>query len=559
MLHRLANNTATEGERAEFFAYLQGLSPAACRDLMDQYGVIVQRSRYEGTPDADLLARIEGRIGVLEALMGGMEQREMPAGEEKDWRDGMRAVQTMEGVGREGEVGTEGLEYGSDWREGTQEVRTMEGVGREGEVRTAEGEGRERGGRRWIYWAAAAACVLLIAGTYLINRSSRPVVGPSGPVAAVPAIQPGGSKAVLTLGNGTQIVLDSMANGMLADQGEMEVVKAGNGQLQYRMKGVGGTDRYGKGATGEEAGGATGTTGANGGDAGGTTGAGGTNGYGKGRNGGELGGRNSGAASGILYNTLATPRGGQYQLVLPDGTKVWLNAASSIKYPTVFTGNSREVEITGEAYFEVASNTARPFRVNLATGGMKVEVLGTHFNIHAYQDGAGEPVRTTLLEGAIRVSLEGKGQEPNGGSSGTKGQEPNGGSSGTKGQEPKGGSLGTKGQEPKGGSLGAKVIRPGQQASVVIGNRRFEVLDNVDLESVMAWKNGKLVFRKGNIQELMREISRWYDVDVRYQGSIPSGKFYGLIDRNIPLATVLHALDSYGIKTSLEGKTIIVQ
>jgi ferric-dicitrate binding protein FerR (iron transport regulator) len=339
----------------------------------------------------------------------------------------------------------------------------------------------QRGLLRWIA-VTAAACLLLVAGIYLLRSPSPATVTPSGPIGIISPIGPGGNKAVLTLGNGSSIVLDSIANGRLTGQGAEDVVKLADGKLQYR---------------------------------------GGAGNGGKNDNNGVRDGNHPDA--GILYNTLTTPRGGQYQVVLSDGTKVWLNAASAIRYPTAFTGKNREVEVRGEAYFEVARNEVHPFKVNIIQEGnklpegrdrMSIEVLGTSFNIKAYQDEADKQIHTTLLEGAVRVSLGAK----------------------------------------------AQVIRPGQQANITFDDRYFSIRNDVDLESVMAWKNGKLVFNKGSIRELMLEISRWYDVDIRYQGNVPSGGFYGLIDRNVPLTSILHVLDAYGIKTKLENnKTIVIQ
>ncbi len=414
ILSRFANNTVTEAERAEFAAYLKGLSSEEYEALMLQYEGTDQGGVAEGLSDPVMLARILQEIEVLEPLEWG---------------------------------GEEGMRVGGP-----------------------RGEGGDVNRRRWIGWitVAAAACLLLIAGIYLFRGSSRPNVGTPGAAAIAVSIGPGGNKAVLTLCNGATIVLDSLANGRLMGQGTSDVVKLADGRLQYRAAGDKAEDQA------------------------------------------------AGNDGGVLYNTLTTPRGGQYQVVLSDGTKVWLNAASAIRYPTAFTRGDREVEVRGEVYFEVARDDSHPFKVKVGVGdkeGMSVDVLGTNFNINAYQDEADQQVRATLLEGAIRVSLGAR----------------------------------------------AQVIRPGQQAGIANGDRDISIKNDVDLESVMAWKNGKLVFNKGDIRELMLEISRWYDVDVQYQGKAPSGGFYGLIDRNVPLTSILHVLDAYGIKTTVVNKTIIVQ
>jgi len=398
ILHRFADNTITDAERAEFTAYLQTLSLEDYEALMEQYEAIHRDGHLDADPDPALLGRILGEIDKLQPLERG----------------------------------------------------------------NGEFPHRQTKVLRWPTLAAAAACLFAVAGLFLYRGAlHHPVANPPA-TAVVASIAPGGNKAVLTLANGATVVLDSTANGRLTAQGAADVVKTANGKLQYQAAGSG--------------------TGA--GDA------------------------------APLYNTLTTPRGGQYQVVLSDGTRVWLNAASAIRYPATFTGANREVEVRGEAYFEVARDNRHPFIVSVAaTGGnhVNIDVLGTSFNIDAYQDAGDSRIKATLLEGAVRVT---------------------------------------------GGSR-SQVIRPGQQAAVDAGNIR--VLNDVDLESVLAWKNGKLVFTKGDIRALMQEIGRWYDVDVKYQGRIPSGGFYGLIDRNVPLAGVLRVLGAYGIQTKLENKTIIVQ
>jgi len=209
----------------------------------------------------------------------------------------------------------------------------------------------------------------------------------------------------------------------------------------------------------------------------------------------------------ILINTVTTQRKEQYHLTLADGTNVWLNAASSIKYPTAFTGNERRVEITGEAYFEVAHNKDKPFLVT--TNGQTVEVLGTHFNINAYDDEIG--VKTTLLEGSVKVNKNGK----------------------------------------------TAMIKPGQQA-IVLDNEQSIEIKEADTEQAIAWKNGFFDFKDANIQDIMRQLSRWYDVDVRYDGKIPTRDFSGEMERSLNASQVLKLLTYSGIHFRIEGKTIIV-
>ena len=262
-------------------------------------------------------------------------------------------------------------------------------------------------------------------------------------------IGPGGNKATLTLSNGSTIILDSAQNGLVSKQGNVQVMKTESGKLVYEKQ--------------------------------------------------------TGEAIAIQYNTISTPRGGQYQLTLADGSQVWLNAESSITFPTSFTGNQREVKISGEAYFEVAHNANMPFQVSV--NGMDVKVLGTHFNVNAYEDDG--DIKTTLLEGSVEVS---KGRK-------------------------------------------SVIIKPGEQAHVA-GN--IQVEKNVNLENVMAWKNRYFLLSGTSLQSLMRQISRWYDVDVSYDGEMPERKFGGSISYNVNLSTLLQALKENKVSSNLDGKKLIL-
>ena len=272
------------------------------------------------------------------------------------------------------------------------------------------------------------------------------------PPALAQVVVPGHEGAVLTLANGRQIVLDS-TTGIIAQQGHTRAVNT-TGQLTY-----------------------TADT--------------------------EI------AAGTMIYNTLATPKARQYRLTLPDGTKVWLNASSSIRYPIAFTGKERRVAITGEVYMEVVKDAVRPFIV--ATRHSDITVLGTHFNIMAYED---EPaVNTTLLEGSVKISIPGKQT--------------------------------------------ATIIKPGEQASV--GNEGDDIkVKKVNAANVAAWINGFLSLKDCSVQEFMNQLSRWYDVDIEYAGKAPQQRFGGLINRNTSLSDILSVLDTGGIHTKLEGKKIIV-
>lgn len=264
---------------------------------------------------------------------------------------------------------------------------------------------------------------------------------------------PGGNKAVLTLANGKTIILDNAQNGMLAQQGSTLIKKTADGQLLYNAAGI----------------------------------------------------ANKKAAPEI--NVITTPRGGQYQVILPDGTNVWLNSASSLRFPTYFTGKSRQVEITGEAYFEVTKNPAMPFRVK--TNRADVEVLGTHFNIMAYDDEA--VMKTTLLEGAVNITS---------------------------------GNFSTR-------------LKPGQQAQI---NRtgQNKVVDDVDVDDETSWKNGIFQFRDAGIDVILRQAARWYDVDVIYKKGVPPKEFTGRISRNVKASELLNMLKYAGIDLKIEGKDIIV-
>ena len=313
---------------------------------------------------------------------------------------------------------------------------------------------------------AAAALLCLIAGGWYYS-SHKGAAGSSitsttsktaGPVSRQD-ILPGSNKAILTLGDGSTIVLDSARTGKLAHQGNTQVLKTGDGQLQYTP--------------------------------------------------------NSRAESMVAYNVLSTPRGGQYKLTLQDGSNVWLNAGSSIRYPTAFTGKERRVEITGEAYFEIARNVAMPFRVvvNPSTQNddrLEIEVLGTQFNINAYKDEPG--MSTTLVEGSVRL---------------------------------------VKGRA-------AGVLKPYQQALISTdGSLRTKPL--ADVEQIIAWKNGAFEFDDADISAVMRQISRWYDVEVDYEGKAPTDHFSGRFSRNTSLAGVLKILNISGIQLIAENKKIIIK
>ena len=304
----------------------------------------------------------------------------------------------------------------------------------------------------WLRIAAAAAIILFLgAGSYWwVSRSHKSDLAATSKYLKND-VAPGGNKATLTLANGATIVLDSAHNGTLAQQGNATVVKQNNGQLAYNTLNEKPTD--------------------------------------------------------VLYNTLTTPRGGQYQLVLPDGSKIWLNAASSIRYPTAFTGKERKIEITGEAYFEVAKNAGMPFIVK--ANDMEVKVLGTHFNVNAYDDEA--VIETTLLEGSVSVTKD----------------------------------------------AAIAILKPGQQSRLTkLGT--LDVINEADLEEAVAWKNGMFSFKRADIKTVMRQIARWYDVDIVYEKQVPSVNFGGEMKQDLKLSQVLKGLERIGVRFRIEGKKLVV-
>lgn len=304
------------------------------------------------------------------------------------------------------------------------------------------------------YAAAAMALIMLSIGTYFILRNGNDT---SQQLAVHHELSPGTNKAILTLANGKKIVLDKSANGEIAKQPGISIANTPDGQIVYTVI-------------------PTNDNPANGMD--------------------------------ISSNTISTPKGGQYQVVLSDGTRVWLNSASSISYPTIFSKEERLVELNGEAYFEVAKNKKVPFRVKNRT--QIIEVLGTHFNVNSYTD---EPVmRTTLLEGSVKIST-GNDQA---------------------------------------------ILVPGQQARVNKSGTDVSVESNINTDKVVAWKNGVFSFENDDLKSVMRQITRWYDVNVVYSGPLPNEKFFGEISRNSNLSEVFKILELNNVHFDVVGKTIKV-
>ncbi|MRG47957.1 DUF4974 domain-containing protein [Chitinophaga sp. SYP-B3965] len=298
----------------------------------------------------------------------------------------------------------------------------------------------------------AAAAALIAFAVIFLFQPSPPALKQVVKENKLHQVVPGGNKAVLTLADGTQITLDSTGNGAIASQGNVQVIKLDSGQLAYNAA---------KGGKGNE----------------------------------------------MSYNTLVTPRGGQFRIILPDGSKVWLNAASSLHFPTAFNGKEREVQLIGEAYFEVAKNPQMPFKVKV--NEMAVQVLGTHFNVMAYPDEAN--IKTTLLEGAVKIQHGAK----------------------------------------------AVQLKPGQQAQLnTAGN--ISVNEGVDMEEVVAWKNGYFHFNHESLEGMMRQIGRWYDAEITYEGNISDREFGGKIERGSDITEVLKILELSKVHFRIEGKKIIV-
>ncbi|HVU94344.1 MAG TPA: FecR domain-containing protein [Puia sp.] len=301
--------------------------------------------------------------------------------------------------------------------------------------------------------ASVAALVLLLAGAgwWLAARHHKDIPTQTAQEKPRPDIAPGRNAAILSLSGGRRVLLDSAAEDTVLSEGAAIVANA-HGRLAYNP--------------------------------------------------------GSAAPAETIYNTLTTQRGNQYQLTLPDGTRVWLNAASSITFPTVFGGDSRTVSITGEAYFEIAPKPSQPFHVKAA--GLDIAVLGTRFNINTYPD---EPAsRTTLVEGRVRVTLDGASQ----------------------------------------------LLRPGDQARVSEG--RIRVVADADIEQALAWKNGLVKLTGASIREVMRQVSRWYDVDVEYQGDLENAVFVGVVSRQQNLAKFLEVLEATGsVHCIVDNKKITIK
>jgi len=306
----------------------------------------------------------------------------------------------------------------------------------------------------WLSISAAAAVILLLGVAVLYKTPFRTTkdLAVEKPVQSIQNdVQPGTAGAILTLSNGKQVVLDSAGNNTLLVQGGTQLLNQ-QGRLRYNHTGDAGTE--------------------------------------------------------TVYNTMTTTKGKQYQLQLSDGSRIWLNAASSVTYPTAFTGNERKISITGEAYFEIAHDAKKPFTVS--ANGMEIQVLGTHFNVNAYDDE--ENTSTTLLEGSVKITNQHT----------------------------------------------TALLKPGQQLQL---NKegKIKLINDADMEDVVAWKDGLFVMKKAGIASIMRQIARWYDVEVFYTDGIPPGRISGDIPRNMNLSKVLEVMELSGVHVTMTGKKVTVK
>lgn len=305
-----------------------------------------------------------------------------------------------------------------------------------------------------------AASILLVCGFGLVYYAYKNQPNTRGAISqSAKKVQPdkinNTTDPILTLANGEQIVLSKVGNGTLSLENNVAVAKISDGQLSYRQSSS-----------------------------------------------------DTSNPTETSFHTISTPIGGSYQLTLPDGTKVWLNAMSSLKFPVVFTANQRNVELQGEGYFEVASDHSKPFSV--AAKGMKVRVLGTHFNISAYAND--DAVRASLVEGSIRAENQSS----------------------------------------------AMLVAPGQQAVLKDGFGAIKVKP-VNIQDAIAWTNGNFVFRNEPIEEIMKKISRWYNIEVKYEGDSKRQEFGGKYYKQNSLSELLSSLALTGtVKFKIDGRRVTV-
>jgi len=306
----------------------------------------------------------------------------------------------------------------------------------------------------FFWWRfAAAAIVIITAGFFIYNFSAykkHDISITPALISEIPTdIKPGSSIAQLILADGSVVLLDSAGTLQLKEK-DGTLINKQSGKLIYNQADLNTSD--------------------------------------------------------VLFNTLSIPRGGEYQLVLPDGSKVWMNSASTLRYPTQFAGNERKVFLSGEAYFEVAKNPSMPFRV-IVNNDMTVEVIGTQFNIMAYDDE--DETKTTLVKGLVKVSKK----------------------------------------------MNTVLLSPSKQAVWRKSNQRM-IINEADVEKETAWKNGLIEFHEDNLPYILRQLSRWYDVDIQFEGNNLYGNYSGSIRRQATLLQVLEILKAVGVRFKIEGKKL---
>jgi hypothetical protein len=312
--------------------------------------------------------------------------------------------------------------------------------------------GEKRASRLWPKMVAAA-CIVLVSGLaiYFSVRTRMPKEAVF--TGTLKDINPGGNKAILILSDGRRIDLTSLNSGNIAYQSGTAIKKLKNGTLEYNIAGADRTDAI------------------------------------------------------VSYNTIETPAGGQYAVILPDGSKIWLNSGSALRYPVSFDGEkNRKVELTGEGYFEIAKDPNHPFIVS--SGTQKITVLGTHFNVNSYTDEPG--VSTSLFEGAISVS------------NGTY----------------------------------IKKLEPGERS---VNNGGSIEISKVNLNQDIAWKNGYFEFQETDLKAVMRQLARWYGLSVSYAGKMPDKRFTGKIYRNLNLSSALKILSYFEVRFTVSNKNIYIE
>ena len=318
-----------------------------------------------------------------------------------------------------------------------------------GELLQEKNKLRKRGLVRVINWkrisvAASILFAVVLTGYLVLFRKDTKQVEVVKVTQPIDVKSPEKNRAMITLANGQQVHLDSAVNGTLLEQAGVQIMKLADGKIVY------------VGSTAE-----------------------------------------------IINNTLSNPRGSKViDMTMADGSRVWLNSGSSVTYPVAFVGEERKISITGEAYFEVMQDKKHPFKVDI-NGKGEVEVLGTHFNINAYDDES--DIKVTLLEGSVKVNNS--------------------------------------------------IIEPGQQAQV---SDKVKIIDKVDMDEVMAWKNDMFDFNSADIKTIMRQIGRWYDLEIIYQDNISKETFSGMVGRSNNVSKVLMILEKAGIKFRIEGKKLII-